>query len=327
MDVLKSKLETLKSKLLSEKLVNGVISNKFLNIKMNNMENNVIKNNKIDEKDEKTIANEEISNILSNSNKNTNSGENELLKCKRSKEDENSKELNIKMIDEKCENICKNDNVLKNNENTCCNSENSDYLQFLLYQKINQAKKDLIESNKDKNLGLNLREVFKFNYGDNINKTIYSTKVKKKEIIKFLESIMVKWGDSLKDYKENDYNDKIKIYEDCKENIVNLIDVLSKNIDTDKLNNFFVDKLFDIIVFISNEEFISADKSYYDLAIGKSQWPRAYNEKKSIHDKFYDRYRKDNEVAYILNDDTTRKYLTSVKRIISFCCNYKSKKN
>lgn len=70
------------------------------------------------------------------------------------------------------------------------------------------------------------------------------------------------------------------------------------------------------MIFCLDKDYIRAHDKYIELAIGNSPWPMGVTmvgiHERSGRSKIYQ-----SQVAHILNDDTTKKYLQSVKRIIS----------
>jgi pre-mRNA-splicing factor 18 len=63
---------------------------------------------------------------------------------------------------------------------------------------------------------------------------------------------------------------------------------------------------------------MTAMDQYIKLAIGNAPWPIGVTmvgiHKHSAHEKIYI-----NSVAHIMNDETTRKYLQSIKRLMTLC--------
>ena len=66
------------------------------------------------------------------------------------------------------------------------------------------------------------------------------------------------------------------------------------------------------------KEYVRANDIYMQLCIGNSPWPMAVTmvgiHERSGRSKIYT-----SQVAHILNDETQRKYLQSIKRLISIC--------
>lgn len=65
-------------------------------------------------------------------------------------------------------------------------------------------------------------------------------------------------------------------------------------------------------------DYLAAMDQYIKLAIGNAPWPIGVTmvgiHERSAREKIYT-----NSVAHIMNDETTRKYLQSVKRLMTFC--------
>ena len=66
------------------------------------------------------------------------------------------------------------------------------------------------------------------------------------------------------------------------------------------------------------KEYVRANDIYMQLCIGNSPWPMGVTmvgiHERSGRSKIYT-----SQVAHILNDETQRKYLQSIKRLISIC--------
>ncbi|KAI4374298.1 hypothetical protein MLD38_012309 [Melastoma candidum] len=65
-------------------------------------------------------------------------------------------------------------------------------------------------------------------------------------------------------------------------------------------------------------DYLAGMDHYIKLAIGNAPWPIGVTmvgiHERSAREKIYT-----NSVAHIMNDETTRKYLQSVKRLMTFC--------
>ena len=76
--------------------------------------------------------------------------------------------------------------------------------------------------------------------------------------------------------------------------------------------------LLELVRCCMRRDYLAAVDNYIKLAIGNSPWPIGVTmvgiHERSAREKIYT-----NSVAHIMNDETTRKYLQSVKRLITFC--------
>jgi pre-mRNA-splicing factor 18 len=78
-----------------------------------------------------------------------------------------------------------------------------------------------------------------------------------------------------------------------------------------------MNKLFEVMVYCLDRDYIKAHSKYIELAIGNSPWPMGVT-MVGIHERTGRSRISKSQVAHILNDDNTKKYLQSVKRIMSF---------
>ncbi|KAJ0457382.1 putative pre-mRNA-splicing factor 18 [Helianthus annuus] len=65
-------------------------------------------------------------------------------------------------------------------------------------------------------------------------------------------------------------------------------------------------------------DYAAASDHYIRIAIGNSPWPIGAT-MVGIHERSAREKIHTNNVAHVMNDETTRKYLTSVKRLLTFC--------
>ena len=84
-----------------------------------------------------------------------------------------------------------------------------------------------------------------------------------------------------------------------------------------KLNQVILDKLFTVMVFAENKDLLNANDRYIDLSIGNAAWPMGLT-MVGIHQRTGKSSVAPSQVAYILNDEVTKKFLQSIRRILSF---------
>ena len=65
-------------------------------------------------------------------------------------------------------------------------------------------------------------------------------------------------------------------------------------------------------------DYLAATDNYIKLAIGNSPWPIGVT-MVGIHERSAREKIHAGSVAHVMNDETTRKYLQSVKRLMTFC--------
>jgi len=64
-------------------------------------------------------------------------------------------------------------------------------------------------------------------------------------------------------------------------------------------------------------DYKKADEAYYQLAIGNAAWPMGVT-MVGIHERSAREKISSSSVAHVLNDETQRKYITAIKRLITF---------
>jgi hypothetical protein len=83
-----------------------------------------------------------------------------------------------------------------------------------------------------------------------------------------------------------------------------------------EVTDVIVNKLFEVMIFTMDRDYIKAYDKYIELAIGKSAWPMGVT-MVGIHERKGRSRIFKSQIAHILNDDSTKRYLQSVKRIMS----------
>ncbi|CAM0875291.1 unnamed protein product [Alopecurus aequalis] len=76
--------------------------------------------------------------------------------------------------------------------------------------------------------------------------------------------------------------------------------------------------LLDVVRCCLRRDYLAATDNYIKLAIGNSPWPIGVT-MVGIHERSAREKIHTNSVAHVMNDETTRKYLQSVKRLMTFC--------
>eukprot|EP01069_Polyplicarium_translucidae_P007860 Polyplicarium_translucidae@DN3159_c0_g1_i2.p3 len=79
-----------------------------------------------------------------------------------------------------------------------------------------------------------------------------------------------------------------------------------------------VEKLYNIVLCCEEKEYKSAHDKYIELAIGNAAWPMGVT-MVGIHERAGRSKIFTSEIAHVLNDETTRKYIQMFKRLMSFC--------
>ena len=146
----------------------------------------------------------------------------------------------------------------------------------------------------------------------------YTNEYKCKELYNWFHLTFIEWEKSLSEeiknkIDTNELHSKLGIYKQCRGYIKTLLIHLKEK----TVHQFILDKLFEIMVFCIDRDYIRANDNYIDLSIGDAPWPMGVT-MVGIHERTGRSRIYNSQVAYILNDDITKKYLQSVKRVMSF---------
>lgn len=140
-------------------------------------------------------------------------------------------------------------------------------------------------------------------------------------IYQFFRLQLKSWEQDLRDRPEGvkaSAQGKIatKTMKQCKDYIRPLFKLCRKNcIPTDILPN-----LLEIVRACEDKEFVRANDAYIGLAIGNAAWPIGVT-MVGIHERTGRERINSNKQAHVMNNELQRKYLTSVKRLITYCQN------
>eukprot|EP00916_Digyalum_oweni_P004069 GHVL01007236.1.p1 GENE.GHVL01007236.1~~GHVL01007236.1.p1 ORF type:complete len:348 (+),score=89.82 GHVL01007236.1:70-1113(+) len=93
---------------------------------------------------------------------------------------------------------------------------------------------------------------------------------------------------------------------------------LLKRLRERSLATEMLEKLRDMVVFAEQKKYREAHDKYIELAIGKAAWPMGVTQV-GIHERAGRTKIFTSQIAHILNDETTRKYIQMFKRLLSFC--------
>ena len=159
---------------------------------------------------------------------------------------------------------------------------------------------------------------------DNVKKRIvdyslFSNEYKSNELYNWINLTLEDWESYIKEsisnkrIKSNIVSKELEKYQQCSQNVKPLLNLLQEK----KLNQVILDKLFTVMVFAENKDLLNANDRYIDLSIGNAAWPMGLT-MVGIHQRTGKSSISPAQVAYILNDEITKKYLQSIRRILSF---------
>ena len=104
------------------------------------------------------------------------------------------------------------------------------------------------------------------------------------------------------------------MYKQCSRYLKPLLRLLRK----EQLNQEILDGLYLVVQYTLVKEYVKAHDKYLELSIGNAPWPMGVT-MVGIHERSGRSRIFSSQVAHILNDETQRKYLQSVKRLMKVC--------
>lgn len=142
-----------------------------------------------------------------------------------------------------------------------------------------------------------------------------------KVILKFIELLLKMWGEFLQSAGNTDgtkSNTKMKIeaamYSQTQGYIKPLISKLKKGAVPDDI----LDSLVTIVTFMLDLNYVRACDTYLQMAIGNAPWPIGVTmvgiHERTGREKIFSKH-----VAHVLNDETQRKYIQALKRLMTKC--------
>jgi len=141
---------------------------------------------------------------------------------------------------------------------------------------------------------------------------------KPKRIYRYFKSLLRQWEGELNSRPDaikrtmSGKND-IKTLKQCKDYIRPLFTLCKRREIEESLHNH----LFNIVLYCEQGEFVKAHDAYLDVAIGRAAWPIGVT-MVGIHARSGRAKIESANVAHVMNSELQRKYLTSVKRLMSF---------
>jgi pre-mRNA-splicing factor 18 len=152
-----------------------------------------------------------------------------------------------------------------------------------------------------------------------VDSSQFSNEYKSEELFNWINIVLEDWEQYImeninnKRIKANVVSKELEKYKQCSQNIRPLLTSLQER----NLNQVILDKLFKVMVFAENRDLLNANDRYIDLSIGNAAWPMGLT-MVGIHQRTGKSSVAPSQVAYILNDEATKKYLQSIRRILSF---------
>lgn len=139
-----------------------------------------------------------------------------------------------------------------------------------------------------------------------------------KKIYRYLKGLLREWEDDLTTRSEEVKRsvagrNESKTLKQCKDYIRPLFKLCKNR----TLGEDMTEHILKIVEYCQQGEFVKANDSYIDVAIGRAAWPIGVT-MVGIHERTGRSKINSQNVAHVMNSELQRKYLTSVKRLITF---------
>lgn len=140
-----------------------------------------------------------------------------------------------------------------------------------------------------------------------------------KTIHSFFKNLLHQWEDDLANRPDAIKRtaagkNETKTLKQCKDYIRPLFKLCKNR----TLEESIMGSILKIVNFCKEGEFVKANDAYMDVAIGRAAWPIGVT-MVGIHQRTGRERINAEKVAHVMNSELQRKYLTSVKRLITFC--------
>ena len=141
---------------------------------------------------------------------------------------------------------------------------------------------------------------------------------KHKRIYKHFKGLLKQWENDLNQRSDDVKRslagrNETKKVKQCKDYIRPLFQLCKRR----QLDDNMADKLYAMVLFCEEGEFVRAHDAYMDIAIGRAAWPIGVT-MVGIHARTGRAKIESSNVAHVMNSELQRKYLTSVKRLLTY---------
>lgn len=150
-------------------------------------------------------------------------------------------------------------------------------------------------------------------------KSNFAELCKEDKILVFFKRLLYEWKQELNEMPDAERRTAkgkamVATYKQCARYLNPLFKFCRKKVLPDDIRR----ALTVVVDCCMKRDYLAAMDQYIKLAIGNSPWPIGVTmvgiHERSAREKIYT-----NSVAHIMNDETTRKYLQSIKRLMTFC--------
>ncbi|RUS84977.1 hypothetical protein EGW08_007288 [Elysia chlorotica] len=138
-------------------------------------------------------------------------------------------------------------------------------------------------------------------------------------ILTFFKYVLKKWGEQLNERTPDEKrNIRGKMASATHSQTVSYLKPLFRKLKRKDVDHGLLESIVEIVQFMMDRNYIRANDSYLEMAIGNAPWPIGVTmvgiHARTGREKISSRY-----VAHVLNDETQRKYIQAVKRLMTQC--------
>ncbi|KAJ3202640.1 mRNA splicing protein prp18 [Clydaea vesicula] len=134
----------------------------------------------------------------------------------------------------------------------------------------------------------------------------------------FLKRLTKEWGRFIKARPDHE-KDSVqgRNYAATQMQTENYLKPFFKNLRKNKIENDVITSVTEIIYYIQRREYQKANHAYLRLSIGNAAWPIGVT-MVGIHERSGREKINSNQIGHVLNDETQRKWIQSLKRLMTF---------
>ncbi|CAG5123698.1 unnamed protein product [Candidula unifasciata] len=138
-------------------------------------------------------------------------------------------------------------------------------------------------------------------------------------VLRYFKFVLKKWGEKLNQRSEEEKRTiKGKMASATHSQTVAYLKPLFRKLKNKDVDEGLLGSIVEIVLFMMDRNYIRANDAYLEMAIGNAPWPIGVTmvgiHARTGREKISSRY-----VAHVLNDETQRKYIQAVKRLMTQC--------
>lgn len=202
--------------------------------------------------------------------------------------------------------------------------QRNDFNELLEKQQENEEEEGEVEGNDHNRLLLNKRVKMEVKSIQEIEKIDRSVLIKDRSKARYLlevffNTLLQEWQFDL-DSRPEDIKKSTagRVASATFHQTREYLDPFFRMLGKDELPGDILSHVVDIVGFLQDREYVRANDTYLRLSIGNAPWPIGVTmvgiHERSAHEKI-----NTGSVAHALNDEVTRKWIQSIKRLMTFC--------